>query len=137
MKIFIAIIIFIASMMPVFSASTDKPSDLKIGTFVELPTGDKPATGFLKYVGQHKGVTFCALSADIGSAVPSEDFRLYTKTGDKYRLILSLPMLDRKGYKCVSEADILKVYLTRKYEDNKALETKNIVLSINLEKFIE
>jgi hypothetical protein len=89
-----------------------KMGDLRIGAYVKFPD----AEGFLKYTGQHLGLTFYALSDDIGSAVPSEDFRLYARNGDSYRLLLSLPRLQRKGYRCVGEGDTLRVYVTGMYD---------------------
>jgi len=137
MKLFETLVIFLTCTLPVFSDQTNVPVDLKINTFVELPGGVKAASGFLKYTGAHNGITVCALSMDIGSAVPSEDFRLYAKIGDNYRLMLAVPMLLRKGFRCTCEADTLTVYLTREYEKDNATETNNPVLFINLRRLIE
>lgn len=115
-----------------FSFLTDASADLKLGDSVDLPIDGGLAKGFVQYKGEHHGVTFCVLSADIGSAIPSEDFRLYVGTGHSYRLLLSLPMMNGKGFRCACDEDILKVYLTRNYDDHTPLNGKNLVFTINL-----
>ena len=76
MKILKTLVIFLMCTLPVLSDQTNAPVDLKINTFVKLPGVVESARGFLKYTGTHNGITVCALSMDIGSAIPSEDFRL-------------------------------------------------------------
>jgi len=110
--------------------TTNVPQDLKVGRYVRL--SGEGQQGFLRYMGQHQGVLFCALSSDYGSAIPSQDFRIYAQLKGVYRLVQSLPMLDHKGYRCVSDADTLRVYQTQTYKEDVAVDPKDLVLTINL-----
>jgi len=116
---------------------TNAPLALKVGQYISLPSDQQGAGGFLQYTGQHAGITFCALSLDIGSAMPSEDLRLYAQVDGKYSLVLSLPMLTRKGYRCTREADTLNVYLTRTYKEDKAEQNRDLLLTLNLPQLVK
>ena len=98
-------------------------------------------SGFVKYLGEHDGVTFCAVSTDIGSAVPSQDFRLFAGVGSSYRLVLSLPMTQCRGYRCTCVGDQLKVFVTTTLDENNdpnwQPNDRDAVLSINLVKLLQ
>lgn len=74
-------------------------------------------SGFLLYSGKHQNCQIIALAADIGSGVPSEDLRIYVETDGRYRRMLEVPILTRRGFRCTWDADTLKVFLTKRYED--------------------
>jgi hypothetical protein len=114
MKTFIAAFLLIASTLATFAGETNEQPAHRIGDYVELPG----AQGFLQYSGEHSGVKVYALSADIGSAVPSGDLRLYTRQGNDFRLVFSLPMLSRKGYHCIRKGDTLCVHVVSKYGES-------------------
>jgi len=85
---------------------------------------------YIIYKGKYNGITFRAISADIGSAVPSANFQLYA---DSER-ILNLPLLNHKGYFCICDGDILKIYLEKTFNDRKNPNEKNLMFTINLAK---
>jgi len=113
MKAIVLVILFAASMFPTFAGETNSFSALRVGDYVKLAG----TQGFLKYNGEHSGVRVCALSTDIGSAVPSEDFRLYVCDTNNCHLVQSLPLLRYKGYRCVAYGDTLSVYEVSKYTE--------------------
>jgi len=123
----IALLLLILLPLP---ATADDLKGARIGEHVTIQTYGGPAHGFLMYVGVHGGVTFRALSGDIGSASPSEDFGLYASRGDKYEKLVSFPFQKYQGFKCVAEGSVMKVYLIKKYDDGE--DPKNLILSIDL-----
>ncbi len=133
MKAIVTIILLAAATFSALAGETNSRPVLRVGEYVKLPG----AEGFLKYSGEHSGVMVCGLSSDIGSAVPSEDFRLYAKHRNTYRLVLSLPMLTRKGYSCIVRGDSLNVYVTSSYQHNPSTRDGNPVVVIDLQQIVE
>jgi hypothetical protein len=109
---------------------------LQVGSYVHLSGDERNPGGFLRYTGEHGGVRFCALSADIGSAIPSQDLRLYAEVTGRYQLVLSLPMLNLHGYRCTVEADTLNVYLTRTGDETVPPKEEDLMLKTNLLQFV-
>ena len=93
--------------------ATNSWTVLPMGAYVKLPG----AQGFQQYTGEYAGVRLCALSSDIGSAVPSQDFRLYSCSTNACHLLRSLPMLTGQGYRCTLQGDTLSVYVVSKYDE--------------------
>ena len=106
-KTFFLILVMLLSIFRV-AGEEIKPDDAKIGDPVRIGH----AAGFLKYRGVHSGVTVYALSLDIGSSMPSEDFRLYVKNGSS-AAIFSLGGGSYKGFRCEVEGDILRIFVTK------------------------
>lgn len=131
MKSLIKFLIVAALTFFAFAEEAKDQPTLRIGAYVELPG----ARGFLRYSGEHSGVRICALSFDIGSAVPSGDFRLYVMRNNRHELMLSLPMLSRKGYSCSVQGDILSVHVVTSYEEKPEANNKPVVV-INLSHFV-
>jgi hypothetical protein len=52
-------------------------------------------------------------------------------------MVLSLPMLILKGYRCIARGDTLDVYVTRKYEENRSTEDGNPVVVIDLQQIVK
>ncbi len=102
---------FLLLLLSIFSVAGEesKLDDAKLGDHVTIGH----AAGFLKYRGIHSGVMVYALSLDIGSAMPSEDFRLYAKDERYSGAIFSLGMRSREGYRCVVEGDTLRIFVTK------------------------
>jgi len=107
-KTLLPILLLLLSIFPVAGEEL-KLDDAKVGDPVRIGH----AAGFLKYRGVHSGVTVYALSLDIGSAMPSEDFRLYAKDERSSGAIFSLGMRSREGYRCVVEGDTLRLFVTK------------------------
>ena len=120
-----------ASTLFAFAEESTIPSTTKIGDHVQLPGAD----GFLRYNGEHAGVRVYALSADIGSADPSEDFRLYATRENGHQLILSLPMLSHRGYRCNAQGETLSVYVVTSYEEKPEANSKPVMV-INLSQLV-
>ena len=118
-----------ASAVGTSSAATNTAPRMQLNAFVQLPDGS--ASGFLKYKGQHQGITFYALVTDIGSGIPSQDFCLYACKEGKCQPVVSLPRLQHRGYECSAEADTLNVYVIKRYTDKKP-ENQELLLSIKL-----
>jgi hypothetical protein len=133
MKTIVTIMLLAALTFSVLAGETNSRPELQVGEDVKLPG----AEGFLKCSGEHSGVMVVGLSHDIGSAVPSGDFRLYVKHQDTYRLVLSLPMLKHKGYRCIARENDLNVYLTRSYEDYRNTQDGSPVVIINLQQIVK
>lgn len=106
-KTLLPILLLLLSIFPV-AGEEPKLDGAKVGDHVILSN----AVGFLKYIGIHSGVAIYALSNDIGSAMPSEDFRLYAKDERSSGSIFSLGMRNREGYRCVVEGDTLRLFVT-------------------------
>lgn len=109
---------------------------LQVGSYVHLSGDERNPGGFLRYTGEHGGVRFCALSADIGSAIPSQDLRLYAEVSGGFLPVLSLPMLNGQGYRCTAEADRLNVYLTRAWDETMPPKAEDLILTINLRQLV-
>jgi hypothetical protein len=107
-KTLLPILLLLLSIFPV-SGEELKLDEAKLGDYMRLGQ----AAGFLKYRGVHSGVTVYALSLDIGSAMPSEDFRLYVKDELSSGAIFSLGMRSREGYRCVVDGDTLRLFVTK------------------------
>lgn len=132
MKPIIVAFLLATSMFATFAGEMEEQLTLWIGDYVELPG----AQGFLQYRGEHSGVEVYALSADIGSAVPSGDLRLYTRQGNDFRPVFSLPMLSRKGYHCVRKGDTLCVHVVSKYGETPATNSTPLVI-IDLKQIVK
>ncbi len=135
MQIILAQTLVLLSVLLAFGYPTNATPPMRLNSYVELP--DQSASGFLKFTGQCQSTTFYALSKDIGSAVPSEDLRLYAQTGDNFRLIFSLPMTHRKGFRCQRDSDTLTVYVIDNYKDLVKTGTGRHLLSIDLAALLE
>ncbi len=114
-KILLPFLLLFLSIYPV-AGEESKPDDAKIGDPVTIDH----ASGFLKYRGIHSGVTVYALSLDIGSAMPSENFNLYAKSKHSSGPIFSLGAGSMKGFRCEVEGDIMRIFVT------KGLDRKDI-----------
>jgi hypothetical protein len=107
-KMLLPILLVLLSIFPVAGEEL-KLEEAKVGDHVRVGQ----SAGFLKYRGAHSGVTVYALSLDIGSAMPSEDFRLYVKDERSSGAVFSLGMRSREGYRCVVDGDTLRVFVTK------------------------
>ena len=108
-KTLLPILLLLLSIFPVAGEEL-KLDDAKIGDHVRLSDAK---SGFLKYRGVHSGVTIYALSANVGSATPSEDFRLYAKDERSSGPLFSLGFRSREGYRCFVEGDTLRLFVTK------------------------
>ena len=93
--------------------------------------------GFIKYIGDFGGYEVIALSSDKGSALPSEDLRIYLKKGDEYHKAVSLPLLKGKGYICVRHKDSLQIFTTTSYGQKQPQKGAKPVSSVNLKQLIK
>jgi len=138
MKPLVTISCLFATVIFGISAPPNNPATLNIGSYVTLAPGQ---AGFLKYFGKHKGITVYGLSHDIGSAVPCEDFCLYARIKDKYISILSLPMAEQRGFRCICTEDRLNIYMTKTLEENLDFAFKpkdeELFLSVDLLKLLQ
>jgi len=90
---------------------------VQLGSYQNVPTDhQRNAGGFLLYNGMHHDRRVIVLASDIGSAVPSQDMRIYVQTGDFYRLVLSIPTAEHRGFHCMAAGDMLKVSWTKSYK---------------------
>ena len=131
MNILITVLVVAASTHFAFSEESKIQSTVKVGDYVQLPD----AAGFVQYRGEHSGVPIYALSLDIGSAVPSGDFRLYARRDNDFKLIFSLPMLSHKGYRCINMGDTLSVHVITGYEEKPSPSAAPVVV-INLSQLV-
>lgn len=133
-KTFFLILVMLLSIFRV-AGEEIKLDDAKIGDPVRIGH----AAGFLKYRGVHSGVTVYALSLDIGSSMPSEDFRLYVKNEGSSAAIFSLERRDMEGYRCEVEGDILRIFVTKGLdrEDISKLPIAVIDLKQLISKYVE
>jgi hypothetical protein len=119
--------LFVALLLP-FSVYASELASARLHSYQTISLGgERKASGFLQYVGQHRGREVVALSADIGSAIPTEDLRLYVRDGDRYRLLIEIPMLHHHGFRCTASGDILRIYLTRSYGSASKEEEKSCI----------
>ena len=93
--------------------------------------------GFVKYSGDFGGYEVIALSLDIGSAVPSEDLRIYLKKGNEYHKVISLPLLSGKGYICLRDKDRLKIFTITRFEQKQPQKGEKPVLVVDLKELIK
>jgi len=134
MKHIITFVVLAALVGLVSHADSKSINSLQMNDYVRF----NGVHGFLRYAGLHSGIEVYALSEDFGSAVPSQDFRLYIKQGDAYRNIISLPMLLRKGYRCVVQKDRMSVYVTQTLaEARRSVHEESPLIVIDLKKIIE
>lgn len=113
------------SISPV-AGEEPKLGDAKIGDYIR--SGN--AAGFLKYRGVHSGVTIYALSADVGSAMPSEDFRLYAKDERSSGPLFSLGLRSREGYRCVVDGDTLRLFVTQGLSREEVSKVPIVVIDL-------
>jgi hypothetical protein len=135
MKIVLAQLFILTSAYFAYSGPTNATPPMRLNSHIELP--DKSASGFLKFTGQCRTNTFYALSVNVGSAIPSEDFRLYLQTGGGYRLVFSVPLIPRRGFRCERESDTLSVYVVESFKDLDQPGTGQLLLALNLAAFLD
>ena len=109
-------------------------NEIKVGNYISLE--DSGIQGFVQYIDQMEGYELIALSTDIGSAVPSNDHRLYVKLNDRYKKVLSIPLLSRKGFLCIKQNDTLQVFVITSYNTKQPPEDATPVLEINLKQLL-
>ena len=94
-------------------------------------------TGFVKYIGNLGDYEVIALSANIGSATPTEDLRIYLKKGDMYHKVASFPMRERKGYICFRHKDSLQIFTTTSYGQKQPQKGVKPEATVNLKQLIK
>jgi len=90
--------------------------------------------GFLQYIGHHGAHEIIVLSHDTGSAVPTEDLRIYMREGTEYRLLMQIPMLLYHGFRCSASGNMLSIVLVKTYsktDDGKKCITIDLDSLVN------
>lgn len=112
-----------------------EPDNAKIGNPVTMGN----VTGFLKYRGVHSGVTVYAISQDMGSSAPSEDFRLYARNENSLEAVFSLGRGRMEGYRCMVEGDTMRIFVTKGLDREDISKVPIAVIDLNqlVSKYVE
>lgn len=101
----------------------------KTDVILKIDTEIGQRSGFLKYEGKHFNEKLIILSHDIGSAIPTQELRIYKSSDNiKYTEIFNIPFQKHRGFLCKTKNDKLEIYIL----DNFKVDDPKLFITIDL-----